>query len=132
MNFGPYSYPQSPFSPRRLTWRRTKAGRDAHTQDVHVIATTQSFTLTHGHGLSQDSKLISRWCYCRNLGFRMRALNASAIRWPLTWLLSERYIRARSLLLYPYVFVAGPNKHDPFIELVTERKFQHEQPTELA
>src|SRR5260370_19905757 len=69
---------------------------------------------------------------CRNLGFQMRALSASAIRRPLTWLLSERYIRARSLLLYPYVFVAGPNKHDPFIELVTERKFQHEQPTELA
>ncbi len=35
------------------------------------------------------------------------------------------YIRARSLLLYPYMFVAGPNKHDPFIELVTKRKFQH-------
>src|SRR5260221_10399738 len=68
---------------------------------------------------------VSRSPSCRNLGFQMRALSASAIRRPLTWLLSERYIRARSLLLYPYVFVAGPNKHDPFIELVTERKFQH-------
>src|SRR5260221_1689040 len=67
---------------------------------------------------------VSRSPSCRNLGFQMRALSASAIRRPLTWLLSERYIRARSLLLYPYVFVAGPNKHDPFIELVTERKFQ--------
>src|SRR5260370_40123460 len=37
---------------------------------------------------------------CRNLGFHMRALSALAIRrpGPLTWLLSERYIRARSLL----------------------------------
>src|SRR5260370_32097373 len=62
---------------------------------------------------------------CWNLGFQMQALSASAIRRPLTWLLSERYIRARSLLLYPYVFVVGPNKHDPFIKLVTKQKFQH-------
>jgi len=34
------------------------------------------------------------------------------------------YIRARSLIMYPYVFVAGPNKHDLFPCVNDQRKFQ--------
>jgi hypothetical protein len=36
-----------------------------------------------------------------------------------------RYIGARSLIVYPYVFVAGPNKHDLFPCVNDQRKFQH-------
>jgi hypothetical protein len=35
-----------------------------------------------------------------------------------------RYIRARSRIMYPYVFVAGPNKHDLFPCVNDQRKFQ--------
>jgi hypothetical protein len=40
-----------------------------------------------------------------------------------TWL-RLGYIRARSLIMYPYVFVAGPNKHDLFPCVNDQRKFQ--------
>jgi hypothetical protein len=35
-----------------------------------------------------------------------------------------RYIGARSLIVYPYVFVAGPNKYDVFPCVNDQRKFQ--------
>jgi hypothetical protein len=40
-----------------------------------------------------------------------------------TWL-RLGYIGARSLIMYPYVFVAGPNKHDLFPCVNDQRKFQ--------
>ena len=34
---------------------------------------------------------------------------------------------ASGLVLYPYVFVAGPNKHDTFLVLSLARKLQHDR-----
>ena len=36
----------------------------------------------------------------------------------------DSYIRASELVLYPYVFLAGPNKHDTFLVFSLARKLQ--------
>ena len=40
------------------------------------------------------------------------------------WIPNGQYIRAAGLVLYPYVFVAGPNKHDTLLVFSLAQKLQ--------
>jgi hypothetical protein len=103
-----------------------------------VWYSTEAFGKDGGFAPCPQSRPTLPGGYCRNFGISYASTQCAGCRETVmirfhmvisgfTWL-RLGYIRARSLIIYPYVFVAGPNKHDLFPCVNDQRKFQQVSP----